>query len=259
MSIQLTQLLELSHELCHARKRRCEWETHAESVLRRRRDAFLGTQENTPPPPGPAASLRKAGDSGMVESADIAEMQVLCESLRAQGLSPRAPDVEQAYARLLSAAARPGRSDDACIEGSDFEWMTAGNEDAVASGADCAVSGPGLSCAPNGDRQSRASEGGSENATGGSPTAPLLHCESDGARECRLAGALHRLSSLLRSTVSPNEESEDEDEEDEEAATLALVEQMSREAMIEAERYELSQLLVSSALDVAAASTPVGA
>lgn len=258
MSIQLTQLLELSHELCHARKRRCEWETHAESVLRRRRDAFLGTSGDTPPPPGPAASLRKAG-GGMVESADVAEMQVLCESLRAQGLSPRAPDVEQAYARLLSAAARPGRSDDSCIEGSDFEWMAAGNEDAVGSSADCAASGPGLSCAPNGDRQSRAAECSSETASDGSPTTAMLHCESNGARECRLAGALHRLSSLLRSTGSPDEGSEDEDEEDEEAATLALVEQMSREAMIEAERHELSQLLVSSALDVAAASMPVEA
>lgn len=259
MSIQLTQLLELSHELCHARKRRCEWETHAEGVLRRRKDA------NTPPPPGPAATLRSALDgSGDDVRADIAEMHLLCESLRSQGLSPRAPDAEHAYARLLSAVKRPSRSDTASFEGSDFEWMIDGGDDSdvVAPRAGCAATGPrSLSRVSFGDqRANRLTSSGSGDDS--SETAEMIfacHSEAADARECRLTNALHRLSSLLRSTASAapvleSADSEDDDsEEDEEAAALALIEETSREAMIEAERHELSQMLVSSALDMAAA------
>jgi len=259
MSIQLTQLLELSHELCHARKRRCEWETHAEGVLRRRKDA------NTPPPPGPASTLRNAlGGSGDDVRADIAEMHLLCESLRSQGLSPRAPDAEHAYARLLSAS----RSDTASFEGSDFEWMIDGGDDSdiVVPRAECAATGPRIfSRVAFGDQRAN-SQTSSESDDDSNETAEMIfasHSEAADARECRLTNALHRLSSLLRNTASAvpvleNTDSEDEDsEEDEEAAALALIEETSREAMIEAERYELSQMLVSSALDMAAANPAV--
>ena len=67
MSFQLVQLLELSHDLARARKRRLEWEacpTAADS--------------------GPAAT------EGCGE--DAAEMELLRASLRTRGLAPRPPD-----------------------------------------------------------------------------------------------------------------------------------------------------------------------
>ena len=101
MSIPLAQLLELSYDLAQGRKRRHEWETHAEVV--------------TVAPEAEPEATQGLGD-------DATEMELLHASLRDKGLTPRAPDAEHAFLRLVCADHRSAKSRK--LEGSVFDWMT---------------------------------------------------------------------------------------------------------------------------------------
>jgi len=105
MSIPLAQLLELSHDLAQGRKRRCEWETHAEQAV-------------TVAPPSKEEPAETEGRG----NEDAVEMKLLHASLREQGLAPRAPDAEHAFLRLVCADTRSVKAQK--IEGSEFEWMS---------------------------------------------------------------------------------------------------------------------------------------
>ena len=105
MSIPLAQLLELSHDLAQGRKRRCEWETHAEQAV-------------TVAPPSKEEPAETEGRG----NEDAVEMKLLHAALREQGLAPRAPDAEHAFLRLVCADTRSVKAQK--IEGSEFEWMS---------------------------------------------------------------------------------------------------------------------------------------
>lgn len=120
MSIQLTQLLELSNDLSLGRKRRLNWESEAEKGSRQSAESRADTLAKTAPLKDDAASC-------FVESsdivADIAEMKFLSASLAANGLTPRSPDAENAMLQLLSADARSAQAPVASLGGAGFEWM----------------------------------------------------------------------------------------------------------------------------------------
>jgi hypothetical protein len=107
MSIKITSLLQLAHDLSNGRKRRSEWEANAWVCEKR----------------GPIVS---AGVIPALDNAeDTAEMKLLQASLNAQGLVPRAPDAEHAMLRLLCADARSRKTTPEASEGQgcDFEWL----------------------------------------------------------------------------------------------------------------------------------------
>lgn len=278
MPIQLSQLLELSHDLAIGRKRRCEWETCAEKISRRDigaavRQRMKPESEYSCPP-----DLLRDG----VLSADMAEMKLLGQSLSAQGLEPRLPVAESAFLRLL--CADPKSMHAGRIEGSDLEWLNLEMEEVVeeenvekshraACMASClkAVELKNKAPASVDDTFARllevkASSSDDEEDPFVEPSKVLntvtrnrheaimvkhVHFVSDLQQEQagRLPEALQRLREMLSSMHnSGRPESDPEADDVEKAARALLVEEMSRETMIEAERQELSGLLVEAAL-----------
>ena len=106
MSIPLSLLVQLAHDLSEGRKRRREWE---EEAAQGRRCEACGAAE------APAEGGAPAG-------ADAAEMRLMREALCARGLSPRAPDAEHAFLRLVSASARGVATLPAACA-AEVEWM----------------------------------------------------------------------------------------------------------------------------------------
>ena len=238
MSIRLSQILGLSYDLAQGRKRRSEWEAFAEKATSVNGDqaSLTGGQS--------CCSDESSGDSSD-------EMQFLHTSLRAQGLAPRAPDAEHAFLRLMCADRRTKVQK---LEGTDFDWMLP--VDAVELEPAVKVE---ILCPPKADKQ-----GADNDATFARlladtfsednvdplapPEAPERHTEDlheHGAASTRLPVALARLSALLScysSAESANEEFYDHDDILSEEDTI-FCEEVSREALIEAEREELSWML----------------
>jgi len=204
MSMPLTQLLELSHELSRSRKRRCEWEIQAE---RRCRSRFLPGLVEQQPRHADARARQAAEERRLSEASseeDCNEMSLLSETLAAQGLSVREPAAELAVMRLLLADARKPK---AAVQGSDFGWLV---------GEEAAPSAPvAIKFMYATDVQ-----------------------QSEEQKEMRLQEALQRLLRLVKEPISGNDaDSEDSDTEDDEARALR---ELSREVMQEAEWQELA-------------------
>ena len=261
MSIRLTQLLGLSYDLAQGRKRRSEWEAFAEKAT-----SFNGDEASLTG--GYCCSDESSGDS----SGDAAEMQLLHAALRAQGLAPRAPDAEHAFLRLMCADRRTKAQK---IEGTDFDWMVTVDVMEPAGKVE-------ILCPPKAGKKGTDSDSTfarlladtfseetvnpfgppSELLSADAPQGPdqLPHTEDlheRGDASTRLPVALARLSALLScdsasssssddtSTESANEEFYDHDEVDDSLSEEDAIfrEEGSREAMIEAEREELSRML----------------
>ena len=107
MSIPLSLLVQLAHDLSEGRKRRREWE---EGAAQGRRCEACGAAE----PPGDGTP-------------DAAEMRLMQEALCARGLSPRAPDAEHAFLGLVSASARGAATLPAGCA-AEVEWMCGSDE-----------------------------------------------------------------------------------------------------------------------------------
>ena len=262
MSIRLTQLIGLSYDLAQGRKRRSEWETFAEKA----------TSVN-----GDEASLtggyyRCSDESNSNSSDDAAEMQFLQAALRAQGLGPRAPDAEHAFLRLMCADRRTKAQK---TEGTDFDWMV--TVDVVEPAGKVEILCPPKAGKKGTDSDSTfarllADTFSEETVNPFGPPSELLSADAPqgpdqlphtqdlherGDASTRLPVALARLSALLScdsasssssddtSTESANEEFYDHDEVDDSLSEEDAIfrEEGSREAMIEAEREELSRML----------------
>jgi hypothetical protein len=281
MSIPLSRILVLSHDLYLGRKRQAEWEASPEQTSRNKAD----THADAPQSDSPAASCPSVAD-------DVAEIKFLRESLGSQGIVPRAPATETALLRLWSAS--PPFSP---IQGSDLNWMACldqcfdspetatpvcaqGEFECLSPVKDNPPSANGnfcklLSLSSFGEERptlalpSRADMNVDLNASSKrsavlrstfvSPldlsdvkaeTLKLAHVEHivckprlpDRLVQPRLHEAIDRLRALVRKNVQDLVQ-ESDTEEEEAAETLKLVQKMSREAMLEAERQELSQLL----------------
>jgi len=240
MSFQLVQLLELSHDLARARKRRLEWEacpTAADS--------------------GPAAT------EGCGE--DAAEMELLRASLRTRGLAPRAPDAEHAFLRLVSA----DRSVKAQTLGPDLEWLACPVAQTAPSGS------AELLCPP----KSKAKTSGSDDTflrllavscdDEGLDTVARIPSEvfntdvrgrdmpadrpaEEGAASTRLPAALERLRALVSSGSRDDASTTDSIDDVWETGSLPdedleFVAEIAQEAMAEAEREELAEVLAEQA------------
>lgn len=300
MSIQLTQLLELSNDLSLGRKRRVDWEVEAEKRSRQSAES----RADTPAKKGPLKDEAASSTSGTCESessdivADIAEMKFLSASLAANGLTPRSPDAENAMLQLLSADARYAQAPVASLEGAGFEWMddlSRENVDAILDvlkepagktkktsrpdreqvfarvlctkydddhAATCIPSDFGLNSSSTKDTPL-----GLSDIAGDAAERDAL-CVVDRAKHdfalddwalVLQTEAIERLRALLRmpgaqatrATHCAQHGAESSDDGEEEASELSLIEDMSRQAMEEAERQELAELLVCTALDVA--------
>jgi len=280
MSIQISHLLELSHDLCYGRKRRSEWERIERNSRQRTMLALQPTAEE--------------GTTDTVPACDnAAEMKYLHAVLGEQGLVPRDAFAEHAMLQLLSAESLskqqlllPG------AQGSDLEWISAASADVtpVRSRRSSIVSSDSIkACKPTGGDDLSADEifhrlisvdAGSGDET--EVVAPIFyeppssslnanlpsnkHAEDDAddfvafedasiVAVRRLPEALDRLRALCRvyAPCEELEESEDYDDYDHEhdEEMQKMIEDMSREAMADAERHELSSLLMSTALEVA--------
>jgi len=278
MSIQMSHLLELSHDLCYGRKRRSEWEVHAERNSRQRTIlALQPTAEESTTDTAPACD-------------NAADMKYLHAVLGEQGLVPRDASAEHAMLQLLSAESLskqqlllPG------AQGSDLEWISADVTALPCRRSSVSVSDSTKACKPTGGDDLSADEifhrligvdaGSGDEAE---VVAPILyeppssslnanlpsnkHVEDDAndfivcedasiVAGTRLPEALDRLRALCRvyAPCEEFEESEDYDDYDHEhdEEMQKMIEDMSREAMADAERHELSSLLMSTALEVA--------
>ena len=241
MSVQLVQLLELSHDLARARKRRLEWEacpTAADS--------------------GPATEGEGFGE-------DAAEMELLRASLRTRGLAPRAPDAEHAFLRLVSA----DRSVKAQTLGPDLEWLACPVAQTAPSGS------AELLCPP----KSKAKTSGSDDTflrllavscdDEGLDTVARIPSEvfntdvrgrdmpadrpaEEGAASTRLPAALERLRALVSSGSRDDASTTDSIDDVWETGSLPdedleFVAEIAQEAMAEAEREELAEVLAEQA------------
>ena len=86
MSIRLATLLEMSHELCRARKRRCEWEASADEATNKGSGGFVrrAVSRFAEPPGG----VNKWGEAAPVEDNETAFLRAAIEE---RGLQPREP------------------------------------------------------------------------------------------------------------------------------------------------------------------------
>jgi len=285
MSIPLSRILVLSHDLYLGRKRQAEWEASPEQTSRNKAD----THADAPQSDSPAASCSSVPD-------DVAEIKFLRESLGSRGIVPRAPATETALLRLWCAS--PSFSP---IQGSDLNWMACFDSPETATPVcaqgefECLIPAKDNPPSANGNfcNLLSLSSFGEERPTLAFPSradmnvdlnasskrsavlrstfvSPLdlsdVKAEREGGREggrekahvenivCKprlpdglvqptMHEAIDRLRALLRKNVQDLGE-ESDTEEEEAAETLKLVQKMSREAMLEAERQELSQLLM---------------
>ena len=278
MPIQLSQLLELSHDLAIGRKRRCEWETCAEKISRH--DIGAAALHRMKPESEFSCPADLWKDN--VLAADMAEMKFLGQSLRAEGLKPRSPVAESAFLRLL--CADPKSMHEVKIEGSDLEWLNLMEEVVEeekiprACMASCLKAVEFKDKAPTfaDDTFARLLEiNASSSDDAEDPfVAPskVLNAVTRNRHEAimvksvqrvsdlqqeqtgRLPDALQRLREIVSSMHTPGRpeiDSEANDEDDaEKAARALLIEEMSEETMIEVERHELSEFLVEVALDI---------
>ena len=211
MSIRLTTLLELSHELCRARKRRCEWEAIADEATSKDSGALSRHEAHRrfAEPPG---GMKELAEAASVEDSDTVFLRAAIEE---RGLKPREPLAELAIVRLLCAAApvAPAKAAPAACsyqaDGTDFEWM----------------GGDG-----SGDVEQLV-------APAHQRAVECFKARGDDASE-QLPRALQRLSTLLRFSAQPPPAVFKEDEDEEQVAALALREAMTHEAMLEAEQEE---------------------
>ena len=253
MSIRLTQILGLSYDLAKGRKRRSEWEAFAEQATSVDRDEDSLTE-------GYSCSHESSGDS----SDDAAEMQFLHASLRAQGLAPRAPDAEHVFLRLMCADRRTKAQK---LKGTDFDWLLIA--DVVEPAGKLEILSQPKGGGNNSTFARLLADTFSEDTV--DPFAPpselladaphgpdqLPHTEDlheHGASSTRLPVALARLSALLScdsasssssddtSTESAKENFYDHDNSLSEEDAI-FCKEVSREALIEAEREELSCML----------------
>ena len=93
MPVEVAHMLELSHALYQGRKRRCEWEIHAEHHIRRRKDTEV--QGGGP--------IQAPATEGLPKDCNLAEIKYLQACLRQSGLTPRAPDAEMAFLKMGAA------------------------------------------------------------------------------------------------------------------------------------------------------------
>jgi hypothetical protein len=249
MSIPLTQILELSHQLYLGRKRQADWESRFEKRSRREgevpADVSFDLQETL---------------KDTVYSDEIAEMKILRDDLRSKGSAPRDPDTETALLNLWSAAAA---AKDAVILGSntflgdDFEWMIDAN---------FSLSSPVLAQEPAKDE----TVGVQTFAKLRLPHTPDLNInvasssssrvddfcdftvnaekQSPQAPKARLQKGLERLCVLLKPASVLNPVSSKkcrlcECDDDEQTEMLKMLQEMSRKVMLEVEREELNQML----------------
>ena len=263
MSIRLTQLLGLSYDLAQGRKRRSEWEAFAEKAISVNGDEASLTGGCCCS--DESSSLRhESSDS----SGNAAEMQFLHAALHAQGLAPRAPDAEHAFLRLMCADRRTKAQK---IEGTGFDWMLPVDVVEPAGKVD-------ILCPPKAGKKGANSDSTfarlladtfiEDNVNPFEPPSYLHRDDQQGpdrlphnedlhehgAASTRLPVALARLSALLScdsasssssddtSTESANEGFYDHDDSLSEEDAI-FREEDSREAMIEAEREELSRML----------------
>ena len=207
MSIRLSQLLNLSHQLSHGRKRRCEWEDDAERRCRPHvHDSCVHMHSNKPASsPAMPLSVADCGNSHETARRDIFELQFLECSLEARGLKARTPDAEMAFLMLLSAAPQvPNMACESVTDGSDFNWLAESQHE------------PPVSAVLGGKYFESAEQ----------------------AKEVRLNKALSRLRGLMDACGDASCCTES-DEWNEEAAALR---ELSHEVMIAAEREELAMM-----------------
>ena len=267
MSIPLPALLGLSHDLALARKRRLDWELDANARLRGRADAG-----------------RLDGEKLQSSSPDVeaAEMQLLSASLASRGLEPRAPDAELAMLNLLTASfrsAKVARRETKEKEGTDFDWMVM--IDVAPARAErsqgyfdtlCPAKGSGKEAAPD-DRLAQICDIGHAGSSDEdaddvfcSP-ADLLNTEVVSPRrgrahppseDCTPAidetcvdrdkqAAMDRLRTLLRAAAASTGREVESEYEPDYDSDFEIMEDVSREALLEAEREELAQILAPAA------------
>jgi hypothetical protein len=210
MSIRLTELLELSHDLCHARKRRSEWEFRADDECRKPKSA----RHHSCLPHADEARPKSGTGAGF---ADNSEIEFLRAAIEERGLAPREPLAELVFFRLLRASG-PRATCARGAEGTDFDWM----------GTEGDVELELHATAPAHQKAVETIEevGSEDNALGGG----------------RLSRALKRLSELLHAAAQPLSTACTGNEDAEQATALFLREEMAHEAMHEAEREELAEL-----------------
>jgi hypothetical protein len=256
MSIPLAQLLELSHDLAQGRKRRCEWETYAEKAV-------------TVAPKDEPEEAEGRGNA----SEDAVEMKLLRALLREQGLAPRAPDAEHAFLRLVCADTRSAKAQK--IEGSGFEWMSVPAAEAPSSAqgpAECLCPSKAGGKASDSDatfahllavsasedderpnpftRRSEVLTRPSEllNTDVARSPAARKHIEDlgeDGPTSMRggLLAALERLSDLVSYDLYYRDAALSNFKHDLSEEDVQFCAEVAQEAMSEAERHELAQLL----------------
>jgi len=206
MSIPLTQLIGLSHDLYHGRKRRYEWEQQAER--RCRMHWVTESVAASAQPRAAEAHMDTAAEDKPLSEAlseeDRTEMRLLVDALAARGLAVREAAAERAMMRLLLADASRPAAPKGAARGCDFGWLV------------------GEEAAPSVPVKLR-----------------FQYVEGDGeVNEMRLHEALQRLLTLIKEpTRGQDLDSEDSDNEDVEAEALV---ELSREFMQEAEWEELA-------------------
>jgi hypothetical protein len=190
MPIPLAQLVQMAHELWLGRKRQREWE---ETAGQGRDQQPVACEAEEPPV-----------ETAPVDADEAAEMRLMRQTLCAQGLTPRAPDAEHAFLRLLSASARGARTLPATYGkgggDSELDWLYTNEFD-------------GRGYRQVGSRRHRV----------------------PGCRAANVEDALGRLSAILNASASHNASDYDTEATDDEAAWRA---EMSREELLEAEMEE---------------------
>ena len=257
MSIPLPALLGLSHDLYRARKRRHDWELAA--------DGRAG--------PSSAAACESAASNFAPRNAeDQAETELLRVALGASGLEPRAPDAEIAMLGLLEASLRGSKAARrrTGLEGTDFAWMTV-VDDAPAPATQsqgyldtpCPEKKPGADSLPDDTLErlcgidGKSDDGDSSVDVFGAP-GELLNTEkpnsvpplAPAAESDAAEAAVARLSALLRGPLAREDDAAEASDSDGKEcdgelsdSDLDFIEDISREALLEAEREELARLL----------------
>ena len=228
-------MLELSHALYQGRKRRCEWEIHADHHIRRRKDTEV--QGGGP--------IQAPATEGLPKDCNLAEIKYLQACLRQSGLTPRAPDAEMAFLNLVSAAALTIKAPPVLeFEGTDFEWMT--SMDTKLAAATHVSEAPiieDLYVDLSSSSQHVVAQCGACVSEQPSIEEDLRVAfeHANLVQEMRLPEALQRLQIFLKAhQYSACCVSSAPREDDEEAEALR---ETIREAMIEAERQELAKML----------------
>mmetsp|Transcript_100546 Transcript_100546/g.146769 ORF Transcript_100546/g.146769 Transcript_100546/m.146769 type:complete len:281 (+) Transcript_100546:120-962(+) len=271
MPLRMSQLLELSHDLSDGRKRRYEWEALAERNCRPCNMSTMPTVEE---------KCEHIVEPITLQTDDDAETKYLGGALKHRGLPPRDPAVEQAMLKLLSASWGSSKRELApAVQVSELDWMV---YDSVATICPSARRRSSTSTvALTGKAKSNSAEDALENLISmdarDETVAPVLfeppsqslnakgvnrvkrmtqnhqyHCDDnfsyveDGAAIAvrRLPEALDRLRALCTPKAEDDYDMELEEE-------LQMIEDMSNEAMAEAERQELSFMLLTTSLEVA--------